>query len=66
LDKVLGLNARLEKIPATIPFVEYFCFYEKLVYNTGNRMDSFFDDHVHINAKGYAIFADALVEVLQK
>jgi len=64
LDKVQMFNGILEKLPEKISNMEYRCFYNQIVYNTGNRMDNFFDDYVHLNAKGYTIFADAIVAAL--
>jgi len=65
LEKVQKFNALLEKIPQKNDKVKYYSFYDKLVYDTGNRMDSYFDDYVHLNSKGYTIFGDAIVAALQ-
>jgi len=66
LQKVIQLNERLADIPSMRAQVKYYCFYQTLVYDTGRRRDQFFDDHVHLNNKGYKIFGDAIIAALEE
>eukprot|EP01124_Arcella_intermedia_P005969 TRINITY_DN13500_c0_g1_i1.p1 TRINITY_DN13500_c0_g1~~TRINITY_DN13500_c0_g1_i1.p1 ORF type:complete len:249 (+),score=56.76 TRINITY_DN13500_c0_g1_i1:84-830(+) len=63
LEKVQRFNKLLESLQSEQ--IRFFNFYEQLVYNTGRRMDGYFDDHVHLNAKGYTIFAQNILDALK-
>jgi lysophospholipase L1-like esterase len=64
LELVQAINARLEKFAGGAERVRYLDINAKLANDRGLLDERFSDDGLHLNARGYEVWADALTPVL--
>mmetsp|Transcript_36185 Transcript_36185/g.82471 ORF Transcript_36185/g.82471 Transcript_36185/m.82471 type:complete len:226 (-) Transcript_36185:59-736(-) len=64
--RVGRFNEGLRGLTQDFGNAEYVFFGGSITGENGLKKDEFFDDHVHLNAAGYRVFADSLVHLLQQ
>jgi lysophospholipase L1-like esterase len=64
-EKIRALNAKLAEIPESLPCVAYKDPTTLFLWNERKNAD-YYDDHVHLNHKGYLIFAQEIITAVEE